>query len=435
MNRRSFLRTGASVAAGCSVAPQIVSSKTLGLGNWTAPSEKIRVGFIGLGRHARPVNLGNTAGFEDCSIATLCDADSRQIDRAVEQLKGTANVQFDPMDVTQDWREVIHRDDVDAVMITTPDHWHIPMSLAALDQGKDVMCEKTSYDITEGRELVKRVDKYGAVFQMAMEDRALPEYRRMVEVVRNGGIGQLERVEFVVPFGVKEQVPLRQDPIPAELDWNLWLGPAPDLPFQKERIMADYSTGVGWRNIRDYGGGKFTDWGVHLGDTAIWAMDDDYSQSFTVETDCKYIKDSLFDRPMEYNVRYEMENGVEIAVTSGTPALKFIGTDGWIGNVGWRAPLEASSQKVLNTVYGMSNYKPRIYHREQRDFIDAVRSRASTMYGAEYYHRISSWLIAANHASLLDRKLSWDAKTESYINDDAANAMRTRNSNRNWEAA
>jgi predicted dehydrogenase len=334
--------------------------------------------------------------------------------------------------ITQDWREVCSRSDIDAVVVSTPDHWHLPISMAAIRSGKDVICEKTSHTIAEGRDLVNTVDRYGAVFQMAMEDRALPEYRRMAEVVRNGDIGKLQRIEITIPTGTTNQIALREDPVPDEVDWQMWLGPAPEVPFQKERIMADYKDYIGWRTIRDYGGGLLTDWGVHLGDTALWAMDDWVNQSYSIVTNNEYLGEGLFDHAKVNDVLYRFESGIEISIKSGGPSLKFIGSKAWVGNSGWRKPVESDSQKVMNRVYGANDLRLKVYVGEHRNFVNAIRSRGETMYSAEYYHRISTWLICGNLAGELDRKLYWNPRLEAFENDAEANSLRSKPARGKW---
>ncbi|MGH8019044.1 MAG: Gfo/Idh/MocA family protein [Opitutaceae bacterium] len=431
MNRRAFLKRAAAAAPAIAGFPQIVAASTLGLSGGVAPSNRIRLGFIGLGRHGLAVNLKMCLGLPECSVAALCDVDTRQIE-AARNLMADASLALGGKDRTQDWREVIVRPDVDAVVISTPNQWHVPMSIAAARAGKDVMCEKTSHTIAEGREMVEVMDRCGTVFQMAMEDRSLPEYRRMAEVVRNGGIGKLERIEMTIPKGPHVQLPLREEPVPPELDWNMWLGPAPEAPYQKERVMADYARQLGWRHIRDYGDGVHTDWAVHMGDTALWAMGEWEHLEFTVEAAAGYLEPGVFDMPQTYDIEYGFESGVTMSVKTGGEALRFIGSDGWIGNAGWRKPVEASRQEILNLVYGAGDIRLEVYEREQQDFLAAIRTRGPTMYSPEYYHRISTFLIAGNIAAEVGRKLRWTPREEAFIDDAAANALRSRPARTDW---
>ncbi|MGK0240916.1 MAG: myo-inositol 2-dehydrogenase/D-chiro-inositol 1-dehydrogenase [Candidatus Pelagisphaera sp.] len=432
LNRRQFVGGLAAAAPLVAAFPQVVAAKTLGLGGAVAPSNRINLGFVGLGKHGRGVNLWNLAGFSDCHTRALCDVDRRQFPLALETMKEVGAEAVSKKNITQDWREVCNRSDVDAVVVSTPDHWHLPISMTAIRAGKDVICEKTSHTIKEGRDLVNTVDRYGAVFQMAMEDRALPEYRRMAEVVRNGDIGKLQRIEITIPTGTTSQIALREDPIPDYVDWQMWLGPAPEVPFQKERIMADYKDYIGWRTIRDYGGGLLTDWGVHLGDTALWAMDDWQGQSYSIVTNNQYLGEGLFDHAKVNDVLYRFESGIEISIKSGGPSLKFVGSKGWVGNTGWRKPVESSHQEILNKIYGANDLRLPVYVGEHRNFVNAVRSRGDTMYSAEYYHRISTWLICGNLAGELNRKLYWNPSLEAFENDDEANSLRSKPARNSW---
>ncbi len=432
LNRRQFV--GALTAAIPFVVgfPQVVAAKTLGRGGAVAPSNRISLGFIGLGKHGRSVNLWNLAGFSDCHVVALCDVDRRQFKLALETMKEVGAEAPPAKDITQNWRDICGRSDIDAIVISTPDHWHIPLSLAAMRSGKDVICEKTSHTIAEGRVLVDTVARYGAVFQMAMEDRALPEYRRMAEIVRNGGIGRLERIEITIPNGPSRQIALREDPVPEEVDWQVWLGPAPEAPFQKERIMADYKDQIGWRSIRDYGGGLLADWGVHLGDTALWAMGDWQAQSYSIVAKNGFLGEGLFDHARTNDVLYQFESGVEISIKSGGPGIRFVGSDAWVGNRGWRKPVESDKQEVLNRIYGAKDLRLKVYTGEHRNFVNAIRNRGDTMYSAEYYHRISTWLICGNLAAQLNRKLYWNPSREAFENDDEANALRSKPARKSW---
>ena len=178
---------------------------------------------------------------------------------------------------TKDFREVLARKDIDAVMISTPDHWHTLISVMAIQAGKDVQCEKPTLTIDEGKILIEAVRKHKKVFQTSTEDRSVPEYHRMAELVRNGRIGKLQRIEVILPKQPNGPGDPTPQPVPPELDYDMWLGPAPYAPYTKDRVHFNF------RWIWDYSGGIICDWGAHLFDTAQWANDTERSGPVEIE--------------------------------------------------------------------------------------------------------------------------------------------------------
>ena len=229
-DRRQFLKRASSAASAIAAAPYVIRSAALG--NTTQPpaSERIAVAFIGVGSHGIGRNLQMFLHQADAEPVALCDVDTRQIEQALQTVRQTRGESF-TCQTTQDWRDVLARDDVDAVMISTPDHWHVPLSLAAIRAGKDVICEKPTFSIAEGRMLADAVARYGAVFQMSTEDRSLGVYHRMAELVRNGRVGKLQRILVQLPAGPDQPADATPQPVPPELDYDMWLGPAPWAPY------------------------------------------------------------------------------------------------------------------------------------------------------------------------------------------------------------
>ena len=197
LSRRSFIRRTASTACFAAVAPQIVPSSVLGANGQTAPSNRITVGFIGTGSHGVGWNLGPYLRHKDAQVVAVCDVDDGHLIRAQETVN--ERYQNESCFATKDFRELLARKDIDAVMISTPDHWHTLISLYAIQAGKDVQCEKPTLTIHEGRVLVEAVRKHKKVFQTSTEDRSIVEYHRLAELVRNGRIGKLQRIEVILP--------------------------------------------------------------------------------------------------------------------------------------------------------------------------------------------------------------------------------------------
>jgi predicted dehydrogenase len=328
---------------------------------------------------------------------------------------------------TKDFREILARPDIDVVMISTPDHWHTVMSVMAMEAGKDVQCEKPTLTIDEGKILVQTARRRGKVFQTSTEDRSLPVYHRMAELVRNGRIGTLRRIEVVLPKQPTKPGDPTPQPVPPELDYEMWLGPAPFAPYTKDRVHFNF------RWIWDYSGGIICDWGTHLFDTAQWANDSERSGPVEIEGTGTYWEGGLYNTVKEYDVTFRYPNGVVMTCNPGDPSIRFVGTEGWIGNRGWRGKLEASSESILNAEIGAGEI--RLYTNpegEHRDFLDCVKSRKDPYFPVDIGHRVSTVCHLANIAIRIRRKLRWDPRTEQIENDPEATAMMSRPLRRPW---
>ncbi|MEX0742230.1 MAG: Gfo/Idh/MocA family oxidoreductase, partial [Phycisphaeraceae bacterium] len=360
-SRRTILKAAAAVAT----APLFIPASALGRDGNVAPSERVALGFVGLGTHGHGYNLNHFLSQDDAQVVALCDVFADRRESARQTVKERRNHDCEKV---ADFRDLLARDDIDAVVISTPDHWHALLSLMALEAGKDVMCEKPSLSIAEGREVMEAVGRHNAVFQMGLEDRSVVYYHRMCELVRNGAIGELERIDVKLPsgvlFGAEEQAP-----VPDGLDYEMWLGPAPHHPYTPTRTGA-----MQWRQIRDYSGGILTDWGAHLLDTA--QVGNFAERTAPVEVQGKGVwppEDAMSEMPLEYELDYRYANGVEMRVESGEVAIRFTGSDGWIGNQGWRGVLQASDEKILRTRVDDENN--RMWSRpelEHRNFLDCI---------------------------------------------------------------
>ena len=424
-NRREFLRNSVGVAGASLALPSVIPSTVLGKDGAVPPSEMITVGFIGTGSHGIGWNLRAYLQQPDAKILAVCDVDTRNMDKAKEAIAkklGKADCAS-----TQDFREILARDDIDTVMISTPDHWHVLMSVLAIRAGKDVQCEKPTLTIDEGKILVKTVRQHEKVFQTSTEDRSLPVYHRMAELVRNGRIGKLQRIEVILPKHPTHAGDPTPQPVPPELDYDLWLGPAPEAPYTKDRVHFNF------RWIWDYSGGILCDWGTHLFDTAQWANDTERSGPLEIEATGTHWEGGLFNTVKDYDVTFTYANGVVMTCKPGNPSIKFIGTDGWLGNRGWRAKLEASSDEILHTAFGPNDL--RLYTNpagEHRDFLDCVKSRKDPYFPVDIGHRVSTVCHLANIAVKLGRKLKWDPGAERFPDNDEANAMLSRPMRAPW---
>ena len=416
-------RQSLGIAAAAAV-PYFVPARLLGK---DAPSGQIALGFIGVGGHGHGYNLKTFLHQKGCRAVAVCDTFASRGKSAAATIDKTCGTKGTKQ--YADFRRLLADKTIDAVVISTPDHWHVPMSLLALAAGKNVMCEKPSLTIAQGRTLVETVTRHKAVFQTGLEDRSIIHYHTMCEIVRNGGIGTLHTIRVKLVSG--QAFPLEKPaPVPADLDWNLWTGPAPMSPYTPNRTGKQQ-----WRNIRDYSGGKLADWGAHLLDTAQVGALAEQSGPVEVEGHGKVPKNSMSTMPSQYKITYRYASGVVMHVQSGGVAIRFEGDKGWVGNNGWRGRLQASDVTILKKTYDPATTK--IWPRpagEHRNFLDCIASGKPTTYTAEALQRLSTVMHIANISMWLGRKLKWDPKSESFPGDDAANALRARKE-RDWANA
>jgi predicted dehydrogenase len=419
--RRGFLRRSGGVAAVLGF-PTLVPARVLGAG---APSNRITMGMIGVGSHGTGVNLKGFLAQPDAQVVAVCDVDTTHLANArklVNAKYGDAGCA-----ATKDFREILARTDIDAVMISTPDHWHVPIAMAALRAGKDVCCEKPTLTLAEGRMQADLVRRCGAVFQTSTEDRGVAVYHRMAELVRNGRIGRVHTVRVGLPTGPKEDGDPAPQPVPPELDYEMWLGPAPWAPYTRDRVHYNF------RWILDYSVGMIADWGTHLFDTAQWALDVERSGPVEIDGRGVFMSRGLYNTAREFRVEYLYANGVRMIAENDAPYIRFEGDKGWVGNRGWRGPLQAEPASILGEVIG-----PGETHLftcpagEHRNFLDCVKSRREPYFPAEIGHRVSSVCHLGHLSMLLGRKLRWDPVREEFPGDAAANRLRTRASRAPW---
>lgn len=422
LSRRRFLKSGSAGILAAGLAPQFIGARLLGA---AAPSKRVTVGCIGLGVHGFGVNLKQFLQEDDCHIVAVCDVHAQRRTTAREAVdekyaqKGCAEY--------ADFRAILARPDIDAVVISTPDHWHVTMALMAIEAGKKVFCEKPTLTIAEGRELADAVAKRKAFFATGLEDRSIIQYHKLAEVVRNGGIGQLQRIKVGLP--VKPIYPAEEPvPVPKGLDYEFWLGPAPFRPYTPNLTDAQV-----WRQIRDFSGGSLTDWGAHLVDTAQVANFAEDSSPVEVSGKGVIPPKALNSVPQTYALEYKYANGVVLEVTSGQASIRLEGSDGWVGNTGWLGRLEGSNMEVYRKTYDPETNKlwPR-RPREHRDFLDCLKHGQPPMYTAEALHRLSTTLHIGAISMELDRPLKWDPKAEKF-NDSAANLLRSRPRRDDWK--
>ncbi len=421
LTRRTLIKS----AAGAAVIPYLVPASVLGKDGAVAPSEKITVGFIGTGGHGIGRNLRVYLGQPDAKAVAVCDVDSNNLRRAEKMV----NDRYGNTDCAtyKDFRKIIDRKDIDAVMISTPDHWHTLMSVMAAKAGKDVQCEKPTLTIDEGKILVKTIRRYGTVFQTSTEDRSEKIYHRIAELVRNRRIGELKTIKVKLPSQPGRPGDPTPQPVPKELDWDMWLGPAPFAPYTKDRVHFHF------RWVWDYSGGIICDWGTHLFDTAQWANNTELSGPVEIKAKGTWWSGGLYNTPKEYHVEYTYENGVKMTCDQGGTSIRFEGTEGWIESPNWLGKIRASNPKILDSKIGPN--ETHLYTNpagEHRDFLDCVKTRKDPYFPVDKGHRVATICHLGNVALKSDKKLKWDPKKEIFTNSEEANRMLSRTMRSPW---
>ena len=419
MKRRHFLKF-----ASLSTAPFYIS-KNSPLGK-NAPSNMITIGMIGTGNHGIHRNLNMFLRQEDAKIIAVCDVFKSRMLKA----QSITNDYYKTNDcsIHSDFREILERKDIDAVMISTPDHWHALMSSMAIRRGKDVICEKPTLTVAEGRYISDLVKKTGKVFQTSTEDRSLFIYHRLAEVVRNGRIGKLKEIKVTLPAG--KRFP-NENPAnaPKDLDYDMWLGPAPEAPYTISRTKQQH-----WRHVWDYSGGKFSDWGMHQLDTAQWANDTERTGPISISGKGTINEGSMYNTFVDYEIDYAYENGVKLNVKSGGTSIHFYGSEGWCGSKSWDSGLEANKKSIVKDPIpkdGLHLYTCK--GGEHRNFLDCVKSRNEPYFPAEIGHRCATLCHLGNISMRLNQKLQWDPKTEKIGNSKEASSMLSRKMRKPWD--
>jgi len=436
LSRRQFLQRTSLLGAGAVVAPLILPCRILGA---DAPNNKITMGFIGCGRQAHGANLPQFMRTAGVQAIAVCDVDAWRLGEAQKLVEGFYSQQriggaFKGCTAYKDFRELLARDDIDTVMISTQDHWHVPMAIAAVRAGKDVALEKPiTRFIDEGRLLANEVIKHKRVFRVDSEFRSLEPMHRAAELVRNGRIGKVRVVRTGSPKEIFPNEPADITEPPAELDYDLWLGPAPKVPFMQKRVHAphDLKSRPGWMRNLDYCDGMIANWGTHLNDIGQWGAGTERTGPVEIKATGKFHDDKVWNVLEHFDAWYKFANGMEFFYQMGTPHVRFEGEKGWI-QVNYIADklhpdrLQASDPKILKEQIG-----PEELHfplkTEKQDFIDAVRARSKTLEDEEVGQRTTSLCHLAHISIKLGgAKLAWDPEKEVFTNNDEANKLVSR---------
>ncbi|HUT95834.1 MAG TPA: Gfo/Idh/MocA family oxidoreductase [Thermoguttaceae bacterium] len=429
ITRRRLLERAA--AGALVAAPYVVPGAALGADGRTAPNDRIGVGMIGVGRQTVAYNLKAFLNSPDTQVVAVCEVDAWRMENARQTTEKHYGDQkpsgtYQGCRAHGDFREILARDDVDAVMISTPDHWHVPMSLAAVEAGKDVCCEKPiTRTIAEGRKLADAVAKAKRVFRVDSEFRSIEVFHRACELVRNGRIGRVQTIRVGVPAGDNVDCPpCPEMPVPEELDYENWQGPAPRAPYTENRVHPPKGYGrPGWMRVLYYCDGMITNWGAHLCDVAQWGNGTDRTGPVEVEGHGVYPpSDSLWNVLKTFEVDYRFAGGVRMIYKTDSPYVRFEGEEGWIQAHFGRGGIQAEPASVLESKIGPDEIRFPL-RSEKADFIDCVKTRGRTLEDAEVGHRTTSLCHLGHIAVYLGRKLRWDPDAERFADNDAANEL------------
>jgi len=417
ITRRAFVGTAAALGA-----PLIVPASALGRDEKKPASERLTLGFIGMGTMARH-HLGYFLNQKDVQIVAICDVDTTRREAAKKTVenhygKDKKDGQFKGCDVYNDFRDIIKRSDIDAVLIATPDHWHAIPCLEACKAKKDIYCEKPlTLTILEAKKLVDAVRKHDRVFQVGSQQRSDREFRTACELVRNGKIGKISKVIVDVgppsrPCDLKEE---KEEP---GLDWDRWLGPAPQRAYSAVLSPRGvHKHFPDWRQYREYSGGMMTDWGAHHFDIAQWGLGMDESGPVEIIPP---------DDPKKgIGVRYIYANGVEV-VHGPSGGVKFIGSEGEV--LVNRGKLSVTLGGSVDAVLGKIKGKPlgdgaiKLYESRghQRDWLECIKSRKKPICDVEIGARSVTVCHLGNIAYWTGKKLRWDAKEWKLVADEVA---------------
>jgi predicted dehydrogenase len=426
ISRRGFIQRIASASAAMA-APTIVPSTVFGRGRGPAPSDRVTLGHIGVGGQGTGLlrgflQLDGTQSLAVCDpFRSRREAAASEADASTAQRLGRPSAHA--CTAYNDFRELLDRPDIDAVVVATPDHWHVPVALTAVRAGKDVYVEKPlGVSIFQNKALREAVHRHGRVFQYGTQQRSFNSHCAFAcELVRNGYVGSLKTVHVVAPNGETggSEVP---EPVPADLDYDLWLGPAPWVPYTTDRVK-----GTGRWHIHDYALGFIAGWGAHPLDIAHWGYP---------HVPVEYVGTGiipargLFDTVVNWNVRGRYASGVDFTFTHGDDKTTFVGTEGWIAPS--RGGIEAHPASLLKVLLKPGERRLLQANNHYRNFIDAVKSRRPPASDIDSAVQSDIMSHLSEMAIRLGRQIRWDPVAETVLDDPEAIRLMSRPMRAPW---
>lgn len=448
MKRREFIKSAVGATAGVLGLPTIVPSLVFGK---SKPNDKINIGQIGFGRIAQDHDLPETIKHDMCRMVAVADVDSKRAGDGKKWIEGyyakkTGKKNYVDVKAYQDYKEMLQDKNIDAVIISTPDHWHSQLAIEAALAGKDIYLQKpASLTIAEGRVVSDVVNRTGRILQLGSQQRSLnpwPQFQRVCELVRNGRIGEIKHVKVGLgtdPGGKQEP----KMPTPENLNYDMWLGSTEYVYYTEKRVhpQNDYSR-PGWLRCEQFGAGMITGWGAHHIDTAHWGMGAEFTGPVEVEAQAEFPKSGLWNVHGNFSVHAKYASGATMDISSDFPnGIRFEGSDGWIfvsrGNATVTASdpvsqnerkkaLDASSPGILTSKIGANEIHLYRSSEQHLNWLECIRTRKQPVAPAEIGHRSCTACLLSHIAMKLPRKLYWDPKKEQFVKDDEANKMLSR---------
>lgn len=421
-SRRRFLARASLAVA----APTVLPSRVFGA---TAPSRRVSTGHIGVGGQGGGL-LGGFLGLAQVQVAATCDPLRSRREQAAQRVESHYASQSDRgsykgCKAYNDLREMLARDDLDAVVIATPDHWHVPAALLAIRAGKDTYVEKPlGLSMEQNKALRASVHRHGAVFQYGTQQRSFNRHCGFAcELVRNGYLGDLKAIHVVAPNGARGGR-ATAEPVPEGLDYDFWLGPAPVTPYAHDRVM-----GGGRWYIYDYAIGFLGGWGAHPLDIAHWGY-----PHIPVELEGTGVvpTDGLFDTVVDWDLRGRYASGVEFTMVTGGDKTTFVGTKGWVAAS--RGQIAAEPKSLLSVKIKPDEIHLLKENHHYRDFIECVLSRRTPV--SDIDSAVQSDFIShlGDIAVRTGRKIRWDPRQETIVGDPTAARMMRRPTREPWTA-
>ncbi|MBD0276915.1 MAG: Gfo/Idh/MocA family oxidoreductase [Flavisolibacter sp.] len=447
ISRRDFLNHSVKAAVGTSMAlsfPSIVPASVFGK---NAPSNRINVGAIGTGRISRIHDMPGVWQYDYAQIVAVCDLDSKRAQEGKQLVNEYYTKRdgkpFDGVKVYHDYRELLQNKDIDAVIISTPDHWHALIGVDAARAKKHIYMQKpASLTIAEGRSMSDIIGSSGVKFQIGSQQRSSEQFRYAAELVRNGRIGQLQTVYVGLPGDPPGGNP-KEMPVPPNLNYDMWLGSTPKVYYTEDRVHPQNGYDrPGWLRCEQFGAGMITGWGAHHVDSAHWAMGYERSGPVEIWGHAEFPKSGLWDVHGIFKTEALYDNGVHMIVSNEIPnGIKFVGPKGWIfvsrgdyqvtssdpsAGTTQAKKLDASDPKIIQSVIGPNEFHLPVSKEHHGNWLEAIRDNKNPIAPVEEAHRSCSACLLHHIAMKLNRKLYWDPKTEKFKNDDEANKMLSR---------
>lgn len=444
MERRMFIKKAAT-AVGTLVFPTIVPSSVFGK---NAPSNKIHIGQIGCGRIARDHDIAETIKYDKAQFVAVCDVDSKRladgkkyVDEYYAKKSGKSN--FSNVRMYENYIDMLSDKNIDAVIISTPDHQHAEPAVRAALAKKDIYLQKpTSLTVEEGRLLSDVVRRQNVILQVGTQQRSSPQFRIAAELVRNGRIGKIHTVKIGLP-GDPSGPEAAEMPIPKNLNYDMWLGSTPNVYYTEIRVHPQNNYGrPGWLRCEQFGSGMITGWGQHHFDSAAWGMDTEYTGPVSVEAVAQFPKSGLWDVHGDFMVKAEYENGITMYTSGGYPnGIRYEGADGWIfvsrGNyvasssdpvtqANSAKALDASDSKILTSEIKENEIHLYKSDNQHGNWLDCIKSRKEPISPVEIGHRACTICLISHIAMKIPGKLEWDPKLEKFKNSELANSMLKR---------